>query len=296
MNLSLDQSQSPIDHTEVDGLFPHDFTASEVISTLMNDDNKGPLFFDLETVPDDSGRVVLDEDGRGEVDSAEMPFIFDSISEAQDYLKSHKLSEAQLEYLDDMERSKDKPRKGILDAISSEKKRQASAEESRRLALSTVPEYCRIAAMGIARGNSPIRSILIHNDEQEAQALRAWWKIVVMGDTPCGYNILGFDLPVIFARTAILDRSIKTKLIDLRPWGNTIDIYAKRFPRGSSGAQPGKLKEIAPLYGIDVPAGDVDGSEVADLYRDDPVKLAEYVQSDVHITRELYRKWKGLFV
>jgi len=56
-----------------------------------------------------------------------------------------------------------------------------------------------------------------------------------------------------------------------------------------------KLKQLCKLYGIEVPAGDVDGSQVLDLMRSEPGKVGEYVRSDVDVTRSLHNKFKGFF-
>lgn len=56
-----------------------------------------------------------------------------------------------------------------------------------------------------------------------------------------------------------------------------------------------KLKDLAKWYGIEVPAGDVDGSQVLELYQSDPEMLARYVRSDVEITRQLHGLWRGTF-
>jgi hypothetical protein len=47
--------------------------------------------------------------------------------------------------------------------------------------------------------------------------------------------------------------------------------------------------------GIPIPAEGVDGSQVAELFASDPVKLGDYVRSDIQITRELHRRFRGFF-
>ena len=56
-----------------------------------------------------------------------------------------------------------------------------------------------------------------------------------------------------------------------------------------------KLKDVARLYGIHVPAGDIDGSQVEELLNTEPEKVAEYCKSDVSITRELWSLFCGYF-
>jgi hypothetical protein len=66
---------------------------------------------------------------------------------------------------------------------------------------------------------------------------------------------------------------------------------AGRWPKGG---QKG-LKSIAKILGFPIPAGDVDGSQVEELFNTDPAKLADYNRSDVSITREIYLMYRGLF-
>ena len=70
----------------------------------------------------------------------------------------------------------------------------------------------------------------------------------------------------------------------------------RRFPRGNS-KQPGKLKQMAQLYGIDVPAGDFEGSQVEEIWNaGDYEMIREYVTSDVVITAALHKCMRGYFV
>lgn len=49
---------------------------------------------------------------------------------------------------------------------------------------------------------------------------------------------------------------------------------------------------MATQYGIEIPCPDVDGGDVFTM---SPEERAEYVKSDVVVTRELYRRFKGYF-
>jgi hypothetical protein len=83
-----------------------------------------------------------------------------------------------------------------------------------------------------------------------------------------------------------------SRQFDLKPWGtDVIDLMKKRFP--SSGSM--KLKTLAACMGIPIPAGDVDGSQVEELWKNDPKKLGEYVRSDVDLCAELHSKYFGFF-
>jgi len=172
------------------------------------------------------------------------------------------------------------------------------AKADRRKLLSTTPEFCKIAAFGWAVAGDEVYSDVLSKEMTEVDLLVAFWGLVQQYQPLIGFNILGFDLPVVFFRSAIL--GVKpTKFIDTKPWGkDVIDLYAKRFPSRSFGSgRPAKLKELAPLAGIDVPAGDVDGSQVEELMESDEgrTKVGEYVRSDVEITRQLHWFYSGYF-
>lgn len=274
-------------------------TCDEIVKSVCesaSSDGDGPLFFDLETAPDP--RIELPGDERPEA-KAMAGDPFSTVDACKKFLATYRLDENSLDALVSIE-ADNRNRAGVFAAIEAEKKRQAEQADSDRLTLSIVPEYCRIVAFGVAAGDGLVTAALCGDGDDEGDAgemeiLRAFWTLVKLFSPPCGYNIIGFDLPVILVRSALLG-VLPTRQFDLKPWSkDVIDIYAKRFPKGSGGRQPGKLKELAPLYGIEVPAGDVDGGDVAELVESDPAKLAEYVASDVEITRELYLKWKGFF-
>jgi dipeptidyl aminopeptidase/acylaminoacyl peptidase len=107
----------------------------------------------------------------------------------------------------------------------------------------------------------------------------------------CGYNVLHFDLPTIFVRSILLDVA-PSRQFDLKPWGtDAIDLMKKRFP--TSGAM--KMKTIAACMGISIPAGDIDGSQVEELWKNDPKKLGEYVRSDVDLVKALHQRYSGFF-
>ena len=66
---------------------------------------------------------------------------------------------------------------------------------------------------------------------------------------------------------------------------------AQRFPKGGAA----KLKTFAKRLGIKADAGDVDGSQVEELLKADPRKLADYNRSDVSLCREIYLLGRGFW-
>lgn len=205
-----------------------------------------------------------------------------------------------------------KDRSGVHGHIESARQaRQAAlaAQAERIKLLSTTPEYCAIAALGWAVGDGPVQSLVVGSavpgDDRLAPALvdeidllDEFWALVGQAGQLCGFNVLAFDLPVLFARSAILGVR-PTRHFDLRPWGpDVLDLYLARFGgRGNTDRQrPGKLKQLARLYGINVPAEGIDGGQVHELVAaGDWATVARYVASDVEITRRLHRRLAGFF-
>jgi hypothetical protein len=139
--------------------------------------------------------------------------------------------------------------------------------------------------------DEPGASIPSLNDDDERRVLGGFWQHAKHLSPLIGFNILDFDLRVILVRSALLGVR-PTRLFDTRPWGKDIvDLMRLRFPTGKAMG----LKKLARLYGFPVPAGDVDGSQVSELMQTNPDKLAEYVKSDIEITRQLYRFYCGYF-
>lgn len=284
------------------------------------------LYFDLETIPDYSRSQLFDLEPVPEVP----PFVerqhcgdpvailskkIDDIE--MDLRLASGLQPVQLDdrFLDDCERiekGQPKPRKGVLDLIAAARTVSTGAlkaNEDRRKLLSTTPEYCMIAAMACASGsgevavwiNSSVTSAENYEGPavkfaDEAELLDAWWSLAQQHKALVGFNIVHFDLPVIFTRSILLGVKPR-RMIDTTPWkGDVIDLYTKRFPKGNTDKQrPGKLKSIAKVLGIDVPAGDCDGSQVEQLAKESPGKLVEYVASDIVVTRALHQMYRGYF-
>lgn len=263
-----------------------------------------PLYFDIETVPDESRmeRFGLEPlpTARPRTPRAIMQSVSDargkSLEEIRKALFDLNPEESWLAEFEAAEKSDKKPRKGALDMISEireQDQRIAAAAEDRRKLLAVTPEFCRIVAIGLCRGTETIETAVADGESvTEIDLLESFWSDAEDCHPLVGFNILGFDLPVILIRSAI--RGVRpTRKFDLRSWGtDCIDLMAARYPKGPARG----LKDLARIYGFDVPAGDVDGSQVWRLYQENPAKLAEYVASDVHLVRQLHSFYRGLFV
>lgn len=266
-----------------------------------------PLYFDLETIPDYSRLHLFGLEELPpipEESTGQMPDIETTISGTVDSVKAvlKKIvgvpPSAWLDQLSDAELLTKKPRSGVFDAINDARNIRKSVEalhDERRKLLSTTPEYCSICAMGWVEGNGTVCSLVVGDDTNEVHILQHFWRLAARTKPAIAFNGLGFDLPVIFVRSAILGVPA-TRRFDLKPWGNdVVDPYAIRFPRGAGQGRPGRLKALAAVHGIEVPAGDCDGSQVEALWKSDPAKVGEYVRSDVEVLRAYHQALAGYF-
>lgn len=260
------------------------------------------LYFDLETIPDESRLDLFDLPPVPQMPSrrvlAECMPVADlldgDIPTVKQYLTQANPCEEYLTAVDVAERQEKKPRKGVLDAISDYRTSLltfASAADERRKLLSVTPEYCRIAALGWAIDDGPVHSLVIGEVISEAYIIEHFWRLATAGQVLVGFNCLGFDLPVLFIRSMLLDVE-PSRRIDTSPFKSDVcDLMARRWPKGGAKG----LKPTAKALGITIPTEDVDGSKVYELLQTDPVKVANYVASDIVITRELHRKYEGFF-
>ncbi len=286
---------------------------------------RGELYFDLETIPDESRRHLAEIDQPAETKPFTNPpiegeawvaFMKQTMDDIKQDIAGFNPDETWLEAFHAWERNEKKPRKGVLDLIKNIKasrtpdpKKQAEIEAAKVKALSLNPHLCRIVAMGIGWANQAVglngphdvvSGFVVSDTISEAELLEWFWDSVKTATTLVGFNCLGFDLKVIFARSILLG-VLPSRSFDRRPWGTDVldlmlaaDSKGQAIKDGDAKISMG-LKAFARYYGIEIPTGDVEGSQVAELYRTDPAKLAEYVKSDVVITQQLRRKWRGYF-
>lgn len=270
--------------------------------------NAPPLYFDIETVPDETRLPSFGLDPvpppPTETPADKCPPFTELLAGSIDTIKATLCGggicppASYLDQLGTVERA-GKNRAGVHQAIAAAGGiRQAAlgAAGERCKLLSTTPEYCRIAALGWAAGDDTPRVGVAPSPTTEVELLDKFWELASASGPLVGFNILGFDLPVILIRSAILGIQ-PSRMLNLSPYGNreVIDVYLGRFgSRGNTNAnKPGKLKVLARLMGIDVPAGDVDGGDVYELLKSDPAAVGTYCKSDVEITRAYYRKLRG---
>ena len=268
---------------------------------------EGVLYFDIETVPDYERMRLFDLDvkKRAEVDKcpATADLLKQTLDKIKEDLKFYNPCDEYLDSLDAAEKAAAKPRKGVFDAT----KELRNQDVDLRKTMSLTPEFNRMVALGWSldgdTGSAVVGQPIIPGGltNEEAEVIQPTWTETLLVNTfwslakrsrhVCGFNVLGFDLPTIFVRSMLLDIP-PTKQWDMKPWSaDVIDLMKKRFPAGPAMG----LKRIAKAMGIEIPAGDVDGSQVEELLKNDPVKLGEYVKSDVVLSVQMHTRYIGFF-
>jgi predicted PolB exonuclease-like 3'-5' exonuclease len=160
-------------------------------------------------------------------------------------------------------------------------------------------DYARISCIGISMGDDPARAAVDGQPKEkgdgivtEAGLLKWFWAEAKKAQTILGYNVQGFDLPIIQRRSWVLGVQPTVPLHALKPWDDRVVDLMKRFYH--SGYGPGVkyrgLKQVCAMFGIDNSLPDLDGSMVGEM---DAETLAAYCASDVELTRELAIRTKG---
>lgn len=160
-------------------------------------------------------------------------------------------------------------------------------------------DLCQIVAIGwqvsiTHDGGLSTVAIGADGEEEEAAALRDFWRAwTQFGSRMCGFNIIGFDLPIIMRRSWALD--VQFAPINLRRYSteHVIDLMQLFYGWGQyPGPKYRGLKTLAEMYGIPIPMPDVDGSMVAGMTK---AEREEYCLSDVDVTWKLARRLHGAY-
>lgn len=153
-----------------------------------------------------------------------------------------------------------------------------------------------IRSVAFAEGEG---NIIVHTGKEE-QVLKtfldAWntFRADCYRGKSVGYNSLNYDWSVILRRVAVLGFK---DLLPYRPnmnrYSGEIDLMNIAFNYGGAAGKRKSMKTLAKVLGIDIPAGDIDGSMTEDLT---DTELMWYNVSDVYVTREIFRKFNGVYL
>lgn len=273
------------------------------------------MTFDLETCPDDTRMALF---GLDPVPCSIDPTAFNKMDKPEIFLTQFKsVPDVQkaiidrnpcLEWIDALlafevaATHRASSRKTLTDYLE----KLAGGVDKRQTMLCTNPRYARITALGLCIGlEGTIESLVathedlgIVGDCTEKDMLKTFWGMLDPDqefgpdvETLCGFNVLGFDLPLIFYRSMVLGVR-PTRSINLSTYANNADVIDTfaRFP-----GFKGQCKQVCLELGIE-PKSKMQGHEAPGAYREGRLDdLREYVMSDVYIERELFKKGSGLF-
>lgn len=269
---------------------------------------RGPLYLDIETIPDLSRESCFGLDPLPAVRPENTPdtlmsaqeFCSQSIKEMRQWAENNNPPESWIAGVLDYEQAQSKVRSGVLDLVAEMRKVKTAVTAARLAQLKTMsvtPEFCRIVTIGAAMGASDPTAELALDEDSERQMLESFWSLLASYTGPIVvFNGLRFDLPVIFVRSAMLGVE-PTRRLDLRPWGSdVIDLYATRFPPGSSTPMGQKrLTAALQIEDAETDQGD-DGSQVYDQFvAGEHHKIVEHVLKDVVRLRGLHAMYQGFF-
>ena len=165
---------------------------------------------------------------------------------------------------------------------------EKKAEQTERAALDA--DYGRIVAIGLKVDDSVITSQFATDGHDEKDIIKIFWNFYASANgRSCGYNIIGFDLPYLLRRS--FELGIKPSIIpNLARYRTapTLDLMMVLYNWQNFKG----LKFVAERYGLDNPLPDLDGSQVATM---DPETLRAYVENDVNLVYQLYKRMEGVY-
>jgi len=189
-----------------------------------------------------------------------------------------------------LENERAKPRSGVLEILN--KFLDAGDQPMREWRnLAKNPATAAITAMSICAYGDPVPRVWIAKSrEEEKELVQAFFDIHAQGGTRVGYNISAYDDRLMVWRALHLGVLPSGRRMTFSRYGGkgSIDLQAKLFS-GLHDAM--KLKSVLSMLNIPVPAGDTDGSMVADMVCDGQREtLANYVTSDAWSEMQLLLK------
>lgn len=147
--------------------------------------------------------------------------------------------------------------------------------------------FGRIACISYAMNDDAVQSL--HGDEKEL--LKDFWKKAKDAHMFIGFNILGFDIRMLYQRSIIhgIKPSVEIPIARYRSFP-VYDIY---FEWSKWDAKPNiSLHRLAIALGIpSSKGGEVEGKNLAKAFEDGKIeKICAYCEKDVEVTRAIYKR------
>lgn len=163
-------------------------------------------------------------------------------------------------------------------------------------------EFSRVVCISVG-GLTPEGEFKTHSftgEDSEQEMLTSFGKFLNERKEKklCGHNILGFDIPFLCKRFAILGIEFPHHLYfeGKKPWEIDwiIDTLATWKFNGSRGG--GSLELLTAIFGIESPKDDMDGSQVHDIFWKEKERykiISTYCEKDVLAEARLFEKLSG---
>ena len=157
-------------------------------------------------------------------------------------------------------------------------------------------DFARITEIGYALGDGVVEVAQV-DPRTEYSVLREFWSAVAYDKLSlriCGFNVLGFDLPIIMRRSFMLEVPGISR-VDLRRYStaSVIDLMQLFYHWGQGpGPRYRGLKAICKMHGIENLLPDLDGSKISEM---DAKTRADYCANDVMMTRALANRMSAYY-
>lgn len=156
-------------------------------------------------------------------------------------------------------------------------------------------DFAKISAVGLAFGieGDPI-SYLVRDVLDEMEILEFVWTLISNTRGPViGWNVRGFDLPILKRRAWVLDVPVNIGFEISRYSKDIVDLMQLLYHEGyGPGPRARSLKVVYPMYVGENPLPELDGSQVDDMGDE---TLRAYVENDVVMTQQLAQITEGWY-
>jgi|TARA_R110002020_G_scaffold166144_3_gene353986 predicted PolB exonuclease-like 3'-5' exonuclease len=150
------------------------------------------------------------------------------------------------------------------------------------------PDLCRIVAIGSKAPDSAVQSTVASSYEDERDMLEQFWRRVTSDTIVVGYNIIGFDMPVLLRRSLYLNlpNVPHYSLNKYRPSSHLHDLMLMLSMDGALKYR--SLDWYARRLGLPLPESPISGAEIPALVEsDDWDEVRQHVEDDVVLTEHL---------
>jgi len=158
-------------------------------------------------------------------------------------------------------------------------------------------DTAEIVSIAWAIGNGEIRGRSGHPEKELLRSFITDWNTFQSKSRDgksVGYNSINYDWAVIKRRMAILGLNSWVFIQpNMNRYYGEIDLMNVAYNFGYSAGKTKGLKILSAILGIKPLVEDVSGEDVINLTSEE---ILEYNMSDVYLTREIFRKFNGIYI